>query len=184
MRLAKKKPQMSNLEIRYVESFAKNFDQIIEFGSGLSTLKWAAKFVNVISIETRAEWFNKIKVLTAAKHKNVKMIFSPPESSAYSDDGEEQWNIRVPSDYGLGHEFSGYLETAKRVIGNQTIPCVIFIDANMRTEILEIAINSKICHEILVHDVIPERDYLNLWRKNYAENIVTQIDSLVHVKQI
>jgi hypothetical protein len=119
-----------------------------------------------------------------AKHKNVRMVFSPPDSSAYNEEGEEQWVIRVPSDYGLEHEFAGYLRTAQRIIESQTVPCVIFIDANMRSEILEIAINSEISHEILVHDVIPERDYLNLWKIKYAENIVNQIDSLVHVKQI
>jgi hypothetical protein len=184
MRLAKRKPQMSEFEIKYVQSFAPNFDQIIEFGSGISTLKWAEKFSNVISIETRAEWFNKIRLITMAKHKNVRMVFSPPDSSAYNEEGEEQWVIRVPSDYGLEHEFAGYLRTAQRIIESQTVPCVIFIDANMRSEILEIAINSEISHEILVHDVIPERDYLNLWKIKYAENIVNQIDSLVHVKQI
>lgn len=175
---------MTDLEIKYVESLASNFNKIIEFGSGLSTLKWSKTFVSVISIETRLEWFNKIKELAEAKHKNVKMIFSPPESSAFSENGEELWNIRVPSDYGLEHEFAGYLETAKRVLQNQISPCVIFIDANMRTEIFEIAFNSDIIHEILVHDVIPERNYLNLWRKKYSQSIVTQIDSLVHVRRI
>jgi hypothetical protein len=183
MRLTRKKPQMTELEIKYVESLASNFDMIIEFGSGLSTLKWSKVFASVISIETRFEWFKKIKTLTEIKHKNVKMIFSPPESSAYSENGEELWNIRVPSDYGLENEFVGYLETAKRVIENQISPCVIFIDANMRTEILEIAFNSDINHEILVHDVIQERSYLNLWRKKYSKCIVTQVDSLVHVKR-
>ena len=129
------------------------------------------------------EWFNKIKTLTESKHNNVKMIFSPPESSAYSENGEELWNIRVPSDYGLESEFATYLETAKRVIENQISPCVIFIDANMRTEILEIAFNSSINHEVLIHDVIPERSYLNLWKDKYSQSIIIQIDSLVHVKR-
>jgi hypothetical protein len=41
MRFARKKPQMTDLEIKYVESLATNFEKIIEFGSGLSTLKWS-----------------------------------------------------------------------------------------------------------------------------------------------
>jgi hypothetical protein len=184
MRSTKKKPQMTELEIKYVESLALNFDTIVEFGSGLSTLKWSKTFASVISIETRFEWFNKIKTLTEVKSRNVKMIFSPPESSAYSENGEELWNTRVPTDYGLESEFAGYLETAKKVIENQVSPCVIFIDANMRTQILEIAFNSDISHEILVHDVIPERSYLNLWMNKYSESVVTQVDSLVHVKRI
>jgi hypothetical protein len=122
--------------------------------------------------------------LVEAKHKNVKMIFSPPESSAYSENGEELWNIRVPSDYGLEHEFAGYLETAKRVLENQISPCVIFIDGNMRTEIFEIAFNLELNHEILVHDVVPERNYLNLWTKKYSQSTLSQVDSLVHVRRM
>ncbi len=182
MIVSKKKPQMSEREIEYVQNLAIKLEQIIEFGSGLSTLKWSETFVNVISVETRFEWFRKIKTLTEKKHKNVKLIFSPPESCAYNADGDELWNTRIPTDYGLESEFVGYLRTAKDLIDSQTTPCVIFIDANMRTEILEIAMDSTINHEILIHDVIPERSYLNLWRNKYAENIVSEIDSLVHVR--
>jgi hypothetical protein len=174
---------MTKHEIVYVKNLASERTHIIEFGSGLSTLEWAGSFANVTSVETRSEWFHKIRSITERKYRNVELIFSPPESCAYGEKGEELWNSRTPSDYGLSSEFLGYIETSKSLINRYLHPCVIFIDANVRTEILEIALNSGIRHEILVHDVIPEREYLNTWITKHKEIIVGRIDSLVHLRQ-
>jgi len=181
MKFTRNKPQMTVQEIYYVKQLSKNHGHIIEFGSGLSTIEWAKSFDKVTSIETRIEWFKKIRGLALKNYNNIQVIFAPPESCAYGDNGEELWNFRDPSDCGLKNEFQGCLVKAKNIIENQTEPCVIFIDANVRTEILMLALDSELKHNILIHDVIPERDYLNPWINELNKNIVHRIDSLIHV---
>jgi hypothetical protein len=116
--------------------------------------------------------------LATKKLKNVKMIFSPPESCAFSTDGRELWNYRNPSDYGRKNEFSQYLVIAENLIASLREPSVIFVDANMRTEILEIALKSELKHHVLVHDVIPERSYLNSWEEDENYKVLMSIDTL------
>jgi hypothetical protein len=106
------------------------------------------------------------------------MIFSPPESCAFSTDGRELWNYRNPSDYGRKNEFSQYLVIAENLIASLREPSVIFVDANMRTEILEIALKSELKHHVLVHDVIPERSYLNSWEEDENYKVLMSIDTL------
>lgn len=179
----RKMPQMTKNEIKFILDQSKNFKTILEFGSGRSTLIWANHFQNVISVETRLNWFSKIsKIINAKKLNNVRMVFSPPESCAFSENGSENWNMRVPSDYGKQEEFSQYLKTAKTLIRELPEPSLIFIDANMRSEILDIALGAEIQHYVLVHDVVPERRYLNQWENDPAYNILENVDSLRAVR--
>lgn len=175
---------MSHREIRYIQNLSWDIEDLVEFGSGYSTGYWVKTFKHVTSIETRIEWFKKMETLLN-KEKNLDLIFCPPESCAFGFKGEELWNTRNPSDYGTVAEFRKYLSLASEIIESRLKPNVIFIDANVRPEIIEIAINAKLTHEILVHDVIPERAYLNHWIEQLKEKfvIIDSIDGLVHIRR-
>jgi hypothetical protein len=170
---------MSSDEINYVVSQSNKFRTLLEFGSGRSTLLWAKNYENVISVECRLNWYWDVRNWLARKNlKNVRMIFSPAESCAFSRDGIELWNNRTPSDYGSKQEFIQYLRVAEEEIEALSEPSIIFIDANMRSEILDIALRNKIKHQVLIHDVTPDREYLNLWVHSKAYKITLSVDSL------
>jgi hypothetical protein len=90
--------------------------------------------------------------------------------------------LRNPTDYGTPAEFLAYLEIAKRLIMSQRMPCVILIDGPVRHPILLLALQSNINHEILMHDVVPERAYLNPWLPELNELVVNTVDTLVHLR--
>jgi hypothetical protein len=170
---------MTCAEIRYVASQSEKFETILEFGAGRSTLIWAKHFRYVISVECRLGWYLDVQTwLARKKFKNVKMVFSPPESCAFGTDGSEVWNCRNPSDYGQKNEFAQYIRIAEELITSLPRPSVIFVDANMRSEILEIALRSGIKHHVLVHDVIPERRYLNTWEEDEQYKVLMSLDTL------
>jgi 16S rRNA A1518/A1519 N6-dimethyltransferase RsmA/KsgA/DIM1 with predicted DNA glycosylase/AP lyase activity len=81
---------MTRKEIKFVSDLSKEYDQIIEIGSGMSTLIWAKTFKSVIAIESRLEWYRKIdKILNQRSVANVNLLFAPPESCAFNNKGGE-----------------------------------------------------------------------------------------------
>jgi hypothetical protein len=171
---------MSKNEIDYVRNLSKSSNCIIEFGSGLSTLIWEQNFGHVISVETRRDWY--LKISKSLKKTNTTYIFSPPESIAFGENGDELWNTRSPSDYGTVPEFSRYFQTAKRLIESAPPTTTFFVDGNLRKEISMWILENRSDVNVLLHDVIAEREYLNEWRLSPELNLkITQIDSLVHL---
>lgn len=179
---SRRKPQMTKTEIDYVRNLSKESSCIIEFGSGLSTLIWEQHFEQVISVETRRDWYLKISKLL--KKEKSLYLFSPPESIAFGERGEELWNTRIPSDYGTVGEFSQYFKTAQRLIGSAPPGTTFFVDGNLRHEISMWIIETRRDVSLLLHDVTPEREYLNAWRLSPRLNLqIKQIDSLAHISK-
>jgi hypothetical protein len=127
-------------------------------------------------------WFNKIKEKITHRANNIQLIFASPESVAFSENGILHSYLRSPTDYGTPEEFSRYLETSERLIMSLKIPCVILIDGPVRHQLLQLALSAKINHEILIHDVVQDRRYLNPWLPELSANIVNIVDSLVHLR--
>lgn len=172
------RPQMTNREIEYIRSKSRDYTHLIEFGSGVSTLLWEKSFSKVTSVETRILWYEKIK--PQLQNPATEYLFCPPESRAFGTNGQELWNHRVPSDYGTTEEFSGYIKLAKQIIETIDEKGIFFVDGNTRKEICELILGNDKNFLVMLHDVIPERDYLNNWTKNDdGIEIVIQIDSLL-----
>jgi predicted SAM-dependent methyltransferase len=64
------------------------------------------------------------------------------------------------SDYGLAHEFRGYLNGICSLLSSRKFD-VVLVDGNCRKEIIETLISIRYQGLILLHDVTPERAYLN-----------------------
>ena len=173
---------MTIREIDYIRTKAKEYTHLVEFGSGMSTLLWEKSFEKVTSVETRILWFEKIK--SKLQNPNTEYLFCPPESCAFDTNGQELWNSRIPSDYGTVEEFSGYIKLAKKIVETANDETIFFVDANTRKEICKIALAEPKQFLVMLHDVTPERDYLNNWIQNDREiEIIDQIDSLLVLKK-
>jgi hypothetical protein len=171
------RPQMSDLEIEFVVNLAKSYGHILEFGSGRSTVIWEKHFSKVTSLENRLEWYRKIEALLNSR--KTEYLFCAPESIAFDNYGNELWNTRNPTDYGTLDEFKAYFNLAKKIVDDAQEDAVFFVDGNLRKEISEYILNSRINAIVLLHDVIPEREYLNNWRFETSKNLnLVQIESL------
>lgn len=108
----------------------------------------------------------------------------PPEPCAYDENGQERWNNRdtvYGSDYGTKEEFFGYLHGIELLLDN-TVFDVVLVDGNIRFLVIRLLRDRNFKGIILLHDVIPERDYLN--RKILTMEglkIIRQVDSLVEL---
>lgn len=173
---------MTRKEIKFVSNLSKEYDQIIEIGSGVSTIIWAKTFKSVIAIESRLQWYRKIdNILNQRSIANVNLLFAPPESCAFSKKGQELWNCRLPTDYGTIKEFELYFNTVQKVLDELTKPAVIFIDGHVREDIGIYCKELALDHALLLHDYSDDRDYLNEWVSNEFK-ILTVVDSLVLFK--
>jgi len=171
-------PQMTKNEIAYIQNLGEHHPHLVEFGSGISTLVWEQYFQKVSSIETRLHWYLKIR--KSLKKPTTEYLFCPPESCAFGTNGDELWNKRNPSDYGRMEEFSGYYKLGGKLVSDAEEKAIYFVDGNLRREICEFILNKRNKPLILLHDVIPEREYLNGWtRENSQIEILAQIDSLL-----
>jgi hypothetical protein len=171
------RPQMSDIEIDYVVNLAKIYGHIVEFGSGRSTVIWEKHFTKVTSLENRLEWYRKIDAMLNSGKTDY--LFCAPESMAFDNYGNELWNSRNPTDYGTLDEFKAYFNLAKKIIDDAQEDTVFFVDGNLRSEISNYILNSRKNPTVLLHDVIPEREYLNDWRFETSKNLnLVQIDSL------
>jgi hypothetical protein len=175
--------QMSKRERIHVANsiIGKNF---LEIGSGYSTL-WFSQFAyHIVSVETRKEWLENIQgLLNDCDINNVMLSYMPPEASAYDEQGVEKWNNRKTgkSDYGTAEEFSGYLQGIEKLVSNNEFH-VILVDGNVREEIVRMLQHKKYMGKILLHDVEPQRDYLNDKILTMdGINIVNKVDTLVEL---
>jgi len=177
--------QMSKRERMYVANSIRGKSNFLEIGSGYSTL-WFSQFVcHIISVESRKEWFDKInELLKYHKISTVQLFHFPPEEFAYNDDGSEKWsnrNTSEGSDYGTAEEFSGYLRDIEELVSTNRFD-VILVDGNVREEIIRMLHQKKYAGILLLHDVEPQRDYLN--KKILTMDgvkIVKKVDTLVEL---
>jgi len=162
--LCEEKMQMLPEERQFLKEVLQNRKSFLEIGTGYSTL-WCSQFVQqVASVEARRPWFEEIEsYLKKYGIDNVDLHLLPPEPCAYYDDGREKWNnrdIAEGSDYGLTEEFTGYLEGIEQLIDNNHFD-VVLVDGHVRKQIIEMLSRKRFKGIILLHDVMPERDYLN-----------------------
>jgi len=155
--------QMFPEERDYICHILKIHKNFLEIGCGYSTI-WFSQFAEqIVSVETRTDWFLKIKqIINDYQIDNVELCLFPPELCAYSN-GQEKWNNRnLPqgSDYGLPEEFVSYLANIEKLIEDRDFDLVL-VDGNVRKEVVEILIHKKFKGVILLYDVMPERAYLN-----------------------
>lgn len=178
----KQKPQMSPKEIEYICNLSKKYEHLVEFGSGASTLIWEKKFRQVTSVETRLNWY--LKIQKKIEKSETRYLFCPPESRAYSRDAKELWNTRIPSDYGTVDEFDGYFKMAKELVESAQDHTIFFVDGNLREEISKLILHQEKNFLILLHDVLPERAYLNDWVLDADQIEETElIDSLLVIRK-
>ncbi|MGA2094005.1 MAG: hypothetical protein ABSH16_11475, partial [Sedimentisphaerales bacterium] len=133
-------------------------------GSGYSTI-WCSQFVGkVVSVEARKKWFDEIKLCAEQNGiNNIELHLFPPEPCAYYEDGSEKWtnrNTLEASDYGLTEEFTGYLKGIERLLDSNHFD-VVLVDGHVRKQVVELLIAKNYRGIVLLHDVTPERNYLN-----------------------
>jgi hypothetical protein len=75
-------PWLTYPAIDYIDTVIKSDWRIFEWGSGNSTLWWAAKTTSVVAVEDNSEWFNEIK---SQMPSNVSLK-NITEKSAYVDE--------------------------------------------------------------------------------------------------
>lgn len=156
------RPQMSRAELNALAQLVKN-RTVIEFGSGYSTTFMARHAQSVLSVEGRLAWFRRMRErIHRAGLDNVEIIFAPPESSAYSRDGEELWGTRVPPDYGFPEEFEGHINTCKSALMAHP-NSVVLVDGWVRETLAKLALDPSLNNRVLLHDVSEGREYLNSW---------------------
>ncbi len=181
------KMQMLPEEIQYIEKVLSiNNRKYLEIGSGYSTLYFRNYVDEMVSVESRFDWFEIInKELKSCNSNNVKLICVPPEKCAYDYTGKEKCLSRITSsgnisDYGEKHEYVSYLNKISDLIDEHNFETIL-VDGQVRKEIVQMLIEKKFKGSILLHDVIPEREYLNKCIKELKGlNLVGSIGSIVH----
>ena len=159
-----KKMQMCTEEQQLLYAVLKGKKRYLEIGSGFSTI-WSSRFVReVVSVEARKPWYEKLKeYLQKYGINNVQLNLFPPEPCAYYEDGKEKWNNRhTPegSDYGTAEEFEGYLKRIEQLLDRYDFD-VVLVDGHVRQQVVEMLVKKNFKGAVLLHDVMPERDYMN-----------------------
>jgi hypothetical protein len=179
--------QMSADEAAYLSSLitAKSY---LEIGMGYSTLYFSCKAKTMVSVESRRPWYSAIRQLLHFHGiTNVTARFLPPEKCAFDSQGNEVWVTRIHasgaiSDYGQQTEFESYLTGVSSILAQQIFD-VILVDGQVRQEVVAMLIKQGFRGEILLHDVTPDRDYLNIPILSlHGIKKITQVDSLVHLR--
>lgn len=181
------KMQMLPEEIQYIEKILSiNNKKYLEIGSGYSTLYFRKYVDEMVSVESRFDWFEKInKELKSCNAHNVNLICVPPEKCAYDNEGKEKCLTRITpsgniSDYGEKHEYITYLNRISDIIDEYNFETIL-VDGQVRKEIVQMLIEKKFEGSILLHDVIPEREYLNRCIKELEGlSSVSSVGSIVH----
>lgn len=176
--------QMSPMERKYIEKVVMCKD-FLELGSGYSTLWFSQYAFRIVSVETRREWFQTIRnLLDRHRITNVELHLLEPESCAYYANGREKWNNRETpdgSDYGTSEEFTGYLRGVENLLDTNGFD-VVLVDGNIRDKIIECMRDRNYSTRVLLHDVMPEREYLNNRILTMdGIRIVNKVDTLVEL---
>jgi len=101
------------------------------------------------------------KYLDSENITNVSIFLQTPEPCAFDSNGSETWsNQTLRSDYGTLNEFLTYYIFIINLVQNNNYN-IILVVGNIRVEIVKFLVYYGYSGKILVHDVIPERHYLN-----------------------
>jgi predicted SAM-dependent methyltransferase len=180
--------QMTPNEKNFLCGILRTANCYLEIGSGFSTI-WASQFVpKIVSVEARSQWYQKISdLIQKANISNIDYYLLEPESCAYYADGTERWVKRdTPegSDYGATEEFAGHLRGIKGLLGKYDFD-VVLVDGQVRKQVVDLLIAHKFKGRVLLHDVLPSRDYLNrkIWALDEVK-LVDQAESLVEIKLV
>ena len=175
--------QMTKQEKDFLKNKLLKFKKYLEIGSGYSTI-WASQFIEKIdSVECREKWYNTIlDYIKNENINNVDLYLKQPEKIAY-DNGIEKWTDQVKrSDYGFLIEFKSYYNFICDLINKNNYD-IILVDGNIRADIVKFLSDTDYKGTILVHDILPERFYLNYEIINYpGVEIVNKIDSMIEMK--
>lgn len=177
--------QMTRAERERIRDILSKCRSFLEIGTGFSTLYFSQYVPELVSVETRARWFLDVQeMLHANGVTNVRLNLFPPEPCAYDPSGREKWNNRdTPegSDYGAPQEFQGYLDGVRSLLESGDYDAVL-VDGNCRKEIVEMLVSLRYAGVILLHDVLPERAYLNDPILSLpGVRILSRVDSLVEL---
>jgi hypothetical protein len=182
------KMQMSVKERKFLADVLKGANSYLEIGSGFSTI-WSSQFVpKIVSVEARKKWYWNIKnLMQKLEINNVEYHLLEPESCAYYEDGIEKWVKRDSpegSDYGKTEEFTGQLKGVDELLNSHSFD-VVLVDGQVRKQTIELLIAHKFKGRVLLHDVTPERDYMNreIWALDEVK-IVNQAESLAELKLV
>jgi hypothetical protein len=80
-RAGKPLPWYTYPAIEFLQQLDFSQKTVFEYGSGMSTLYWAARAARVVSVEDDEQWFHQVKSLAPA---NVELIFEP-DLSKFAD---------------------------------------------------------------------------------------------------
>lgn len=180
------KMQMAEDERDFLREKLKEHRRFLEIGSGFSTLYFSQFADHLISVEARQQWYEQIKMeLLRLNSPHVSIHLFPPEASAFDAAGQELWNNRATSegsDYGTVVEFVGYLRGIEALLESESFDMVL-VDGHVRQQIVELLLKLKFRGVILLHDVVPERDYLNRPILNLpGVDVVQQVGSMMELR--
>ena len=80
-------PWISFGAIRFLEGFLRPSMQVFEYGSGGSTVFFAARCQRIVSVEDNARWAQRVRQRVATA-QNVDVIFSATPKIRHSSDGQ------------------------------------------------------------------------------------------------
>lgn len=150
---SEKTPWMTIPAINYLERKIKNGARGFEFGSGASTLYFANKGVDLVSIDHNTEWYSKIKnELKVNEISNVEYFLVEPKNISNKEGVFSSKEI----DY-LNKDFSDY---AKFILSfpDQYFDFII-IDGRVRVECLKYSISKLKKGGLLVFDNADRLEY-------------------------
>ncbi len=157
------KPFWQADEIEFMQNTLSNMsiNVLLEYGAGNSTI-WFSQFANqVISVEGRAEWHQKvIQMLADTRVDNVELFLVSPESTHDEANYLKRNRCSCTVDYGYPKDFTRYIHSIDHFEDDSLD--VLFVDGYVRSEIIKRGMNKvREGGLIFLHDVMPSRKSVN-----------------------
>ena len=168
-------------EQEFLMSYVNSETDLLEYGSGSSTLVLQDKVKKLVSVEHHEGWYNELKPKLNA---NVLYIYAPPDNS----DWENQYSIvnndsirkNTAGDDGTFEDFNTYVMSPNGwgkfdivfVDGRARAACAWFATSLLKDE------NSR----IFIHDFGPETKHPHLPYRTYYDIVNNFLEEEDHVK--
>jgi hypothetical protein len=172
---------MDKEEQEFLMSFVTPETELLEYGSGSSTVVLQDKVKRMVSVEHHLDWFDK---MSPQLKDNVTYLFQPPDNpqweNQYSLVSEDSVRKNTAGDDGTFEDFNSYVMSPR----NHGKFDVVFVDGRARVACAWMATfllkdeNSR----IFIHDFGPLTKHPHLPYRTYydiAKNFLEEVD---HVK--
>ena len=157
-----KMPWMAFEVIDYLKTITRKDMSVFEYGSGGSTLFWASRVRELVSVEHDRKWFDKMKTELAEQGlTNVKYILS----EADTEPDFVSKNIAVPADYissdpsFKGKSFKNYATQIDSYANNYFD--IVIVDGRARPSCIQHAKDKVKINGFLIVDNTERKHYLS-----------------------